>query len=96
MTSYANSDMVIKTVDDIVTRKNDNGSIILMKMNDSDNFFKIDGIASMIWRESVDNGRQLGEIFKLVIDGYEVEASTLEKDIDKLLQDLRSHKLIVE
>lgn len=96
MTSFANSEMLLKPVENIVTRKNDNGSVILMKMDDSDNFYKIEGVASFIWREAVDNCRSIGEIFDQIIKTHDVEPAQLDKDIKKLIDDLQSNQLIVE
>lgn len=82
-----------KTATDIVSRKNQDGTVIIMKMDDSNNFFKINGIAAEIWNQMA-NAESLDSIKKNILNSYDVTNEALEKDVTALLNTLTEKKLI--
>lgn len=91
MTRFDNIE--VKFQEDIVTRKNENGSIVLMKMDDSDIFFKINGIAAEIYTE-IEKGQKLNNIFKDLCSRYPDKEDQLISDIDSFLKKLDTLSLL--
>jgi Coenzyme PQQ synthesis protein D (PqqD) len=82
-----------KIVDEIVSRNNKDGTIIVMKLDDSNFFFKIDGVAAHVWKEMTSN-KQIGLIKEEILASYNTTRETLDGDIQNLLKDLLSNNLI--
>jgi len=78
-----------------VARKNPDGSMIVMKMDDSSFFYKIDGIASEVWSllsEKTSSDKLVSELTKKYPDFSE----NLQKDIPVFMTELLNKKLIME
>lgn len=78
---------------DIVSRKNDDGTTILMKMDDSETFYKIDGVAAEVWNKLSD-GMALASVVNEIVEKYDTETSVVEADIQNLVIDLEKFQLI--
>jgi hypothetical protein len=78
---------------ELVCRENQDGTVIVMKVDDSDNFFKIDGVAALIWNQ-LNNHKSLNEAYQSILEQYDVEASKLESDIQHFIETLSSKELI--
>lgn len=78
---------------DIVSRKNQDGTVVIMKMDDSNNFFKIDGVAAIVW-DGFATKKPLADIKKNIHDNYNVTDTQLNQDIDKLIKVLLEKQLI--
>lgn len=78
---------------DLVSRKNDDGTTILMKMDDSETFYKIDGVAAEVWNE-LSAGKSVKSVIEEVANTYETDPSTVENDVKNLLTDLEKFNLI--
>ena len=79
MNQFENRD--VKFQEDIVSRKNENGSIILMKMDDSDVFFRVDGIAADIYK-GIEGGKKLTEVYSDLCNRFPENKEQLANDID--------------
>lgn len=86
-------DKSITLKDDLVARNNDDGTIVIMRMDESSLFFKIDGIAADIWK-GLNKNQGLKEIFAEIKSQYDVEDEQLLKDISTFIGDLESRDLI--
>jgi hypothetical protein len=78
---------------EIVTRKNQDGTVVIMKMDDSNNFFKINGIASEVWN-AIQNEIPLNQLKQKITSEYDVTDDQLNKDIDSLIKTLIEKNLI--
>ncbi|PIK14024.1 PqqD family protein [Halobacteriovorax sp. JY17] len=83
----------IKFQEEIVSRKNENGSVILMKMDNSDVFFKVDGIAAEIYKE-LEKGKPLSEIFTSLTEKFPGKEDQITNDINSLLKKMRDYNLL--
>ena len=83
----------IQVADDIVSRGNKDGTFVLMKMDESDNFFKVTGVAAEVWR-GLSEGLQLEEIVTSIQNEFDVPKGQLENDINDFLTALKSKELI--
>jgi hypothetical protein len=86
-------DKNISLKDDLVARNNDDGSVVIMRMDESSLFYKIDGIAADVWK-GLNKNQNLKEIFAIIKTQYEVEDKQLMSDISNFIQDLESRELI--
>lgn len=81
---------------DVVSRQNRDGTIILLKMDNSDKFFKIDGVAAEIWKSitSENSSVTLGEAVSLVAKSHNVSVERVVSDTMPLLEKGLSFQLI--
>ena len=80
---------------EVIGRKNQDGTVVLMKLDESNLFFKIDGIAAAVWSEMTTK-KTAKELIQTFSDRYKSHIEQLEKDIPALLSDLLARKLVVK
>lgn len=80
---------------DVLSRVNEDGSIILMKKYNNKVFFKLDGLAAIIWKD-ISSGASLQEVMKNIVTEYDITEEQVQKDINSLLQALLRKDLIRE
>ncbi len=86
-------DKSISLKDDLVARNNDDGTVVIMRMDESSLFYKIDGVAADIWK-GLNKNQGLKEIFAEIKTQYDVEDNQLLSDITTFINDLESRDLI--
>lgn len=77
----------------IVSRSNQDGTVIIMKMDDSNNFFKINGIAAEIW-SGLSSNKTLDSIYVDILKNYDVTAEKLKTDSNLFLNALIEKDLL--
>lgn len=87
------TELQVTLLEDIVCRKNQDGTIVIMKMDDSDLFYKIDGIAAEIWLR-LEKKEVIRDIFSAIMDDYDVAEEKLKEDMLIFLKDLLKNELI--
>lgn len=89
-----NMDSIIEIPSDIISRINQDGTSVLMRMDNADVFYKIDGIASSVW-SGIEDGKKLEEIVTEIQKSHqEISKETILTDVNKFLSDLVKFKLI--
>lgn len=78
---------------DLVARNNDDGTIVVMRMDESNLFFKIDGVAAEVWK-GINANKGLQDIFNEIKSSYDVTDEQLQSDMEKFLSDLKCRDLI--
>lgn len=86
-------DTIFEASSDIVVRKNQDGTVIIMRMDDSEVFYKIDGVAAEIWSSIVEK-KNLNTIIDEIKEKNNVSEDVLCKDMDKFLKDLLKYEMI--
>ncbi len=86
--------VIVEALKDVVSRKNQDGTVVLMKLDDSNVFFKIDGIAAQVWEE-LSNKQSVGELVKKFQEKYPKHADKVESDIDSFLRGLVEKSLVM-
>jgi len=82
-----------KMSDDVVVRKNQDGTMIMMKMDDSNVFFKVQGVSVNVLKGIQDNkGPQ--DIIREIVDEYDVTADKVQSDVETFLSELVSKDLL--
>ena len=81
--------------EDIVSRSNQDGTVILMKMDEGNSFFKINGVAAEVWKEMVAK-KGLNEIAQTMYSTYNAPKEQIDTDIKNFLETLMSKNLITK
>lgn len=79
--------------DEIVASRNNDGSIVAMKVDDSDLFYKITGVATEVWNK-LEAGVNTDEIIASITSEYEISKDVVEKDIEEFYKDLLKFNII--
>jgi hypothetical protein len=82
-----------KIKDDVISRNNQDGTVILMRMDDGNSFFKINGIAAVVWKE-MQSSKSIEEIQKTILENYNTNESQVKSDVEKFVSDLAAKGLI--
>lgn len=84
-----------KVAEDIISRTNQDGTCVLMRMDDSSVFFKIDGVAAEVW-QSISKGQSASEILDQLAQKHSVEKSVIENDTKSFIQEVLDKKFITK
>lgn len=88
------SESHISLADDIVCRVNQDGTVIVMKMNEDEFFYKINGVAAEMWQKFSTESNNLGQILIDLAGIYSVPAEQILKDSQEFLSKVRDLKFI--
>jgi hypothetical protein len=80
--------------EEIVFRTNKDGTIVVMKMDDDEVFYKIDGVAAEIWQKISSKEANLGSIASTLSEEYEVSAQKIIEDAQPFLEKVTSLNLL--
>lgn len=80
---------------DIIASRNNDGSIVAMKVDDSDLFYKITGVATEVWTY-LEQGLKQTEIIEKISSDFEISKEEASKDIQTFLKDLIKFNIITE
>jgi hypothetical protein len=86
-------DKTVKVQPDLVARNNDDGTIVVMRMDESNLFFKIEGVAAEVWK-GLNKNRNLKQIYADIKSNYDVDDTQLLGDIEGFINDLKGRDLI--
>ena len=78
---------------DLVARKNQDGTVIVMKLDDSAVFYKIDGIAAAVWSE-LGNKPTLSELLSKFSEQHPNHREQIGRDVTNLVTALLGKQLI--
>lgn len=84
-----------KVAEDIISRTNQDGTCVLMRMDDSSVFFKIDGVAAEVWQE-IAKGSKVSNILDQLAQKHSVEKSVLENDTKSFLEEILNKNFITK
>ena len=79
---------------EIVFRTNKDGTVVVMKMDNDDKFYKINGVAADLWCHFNNNTKPLEEIFDTVSKSYSVSKEKIIADSEGFLSKISSLKLV--
>lgn len=86
--------VTLNEAEGVVSRINDDGKIILMKMDDSDSFFKISGVAADFWKNIFQHKMSTKEAINNLLESYNVEEKMLLEDLSHFIDKLKENKLV--
>jgi hypothetical protein len=86
-------DFIAKPAKNILFRKNSNGTVLIMKLDDEDFFFKIDGLAAEIWLK-IDGKTALSKIRSQILSQFKAPEARFDRDLNKFMSQLKKEKLI--
>ena len=91
--SQVDQQKVYQILEDVVSRNNQDGTFVLMKMDDSELFYKIEGVAAEIWK-GIEQKKNIASIKSQIMGEYNVAEDQLNKDIESFVTTLLSKKLL--
>ncbi len=71
-----------------IFRINTDGTVVVMKMDDDNNFFKITGLAASIWKSLSEEDKSLDEIAFQVTNEYDVSIDQARLDSEEFIKKL--------
>ena len=77
----------------IVSRNNQDGTIILMKMDEGSTFFKINGVAAEVWKE-LSEKKNLNQIKEKILMNYNSTEVKVNEDVENFIDSLVKKNLI--
>lgn len=92
------NDIVFKKNPDIVTRKIDNETILVpvfKASKDMNCIYTLNTAASKVW-ELIDGKKSLGDIREMVLEKFDTTGEEADKEIARLLRDLKGIKALTE
>jgi hypothetical protein len=93
MAQEITDDKVYEVNEDIVSRDNQDGTVVLMKMDESEIFYKIDGVAAAIWKE-IKSGKAVGNIKTDIMGQYDVTGEQLNSDLNTFVTELIAKNIL--
>jgi hypothetical protein len=81
--------------DSVISRRNQNGTVILMRLDKASSFYKIDGIAAEVWA-CLEAPKALEPVIDYFAKRYPAKAKSLHKDIDVLVKKLVKLDLLAQ
>ncbi len=84
---------VIRRIDDIVTSEID-GEVVMMSIEKGE-YYGLDLIGSDIW-ERMETRVKVTELIELLLEKYDVDQETCQKDVLGFLNELNAEKIITQ
>lgn len=87
---------MFKIKEDIVFTTHKDGTMIIMSLLDSENcYHKVTGISQDVFT-ALNSGKDLNVVKKEILSRYDVEGSTVEKDIETFISYLKVNNILEE
>ena len=93
MKKESNDDYVPVRARDILARKNSDGSVAILRLDNDQHFFLIDGLAAEIWN-GINGKTPLRAITKKIAGEHNPPVAKFESDTRKLIKSLQKAHLI--
>lgn len=84
----------IQVREEVVFRSNKDGSIVVMKMNDDDIFYKINGVAAEMWQKFSEKECNLGDVANDLSENYAIPSEKIILDAQVFLAKVLELELI--
>lgn len=90
-----NSDSSYMATKGVVSRRNQDGTIVLMRVDDAQFFYKIDGLAAAIWSE-LETPKRTSSLVSHFTALFPEQAEALQTEIPNFMNQLLSKELVFE
>jgi hypothetical protein len=84
----------IRIKEDVLFKKNTDGTVVVLKLDDDENYFVIDGMAAKAW-EMMEQEQDLGVIVKRLSSTEGVEEKVIQPHMDGFARQLLEEDLVV-
>ena len=91
--SFDQNTILVKS-NEFVHRINPDNTAILVKLSEEDEFYKIDGVASILW-QAIDGKSTVGQILDVLLNEYDVDLKQLVEDAGPFLDRLIELKIVL-
>lgn len=79
---------------EVLWRKNKDGTIAVMKIDDDQYFYQIDGLAAKIWLQ-IDNKKSIAKIKDIMVKKLKPPPGKFKKDLLVFFQELQKEQLVL-
>ena len=90
---FTTNDIIPSLQDNIISKRNIDGDLIILSLDQDDQFYKLNGVSSEIW-ESIDDEKSWAQILAPVLSIYEVTEKQLNEDMSQFVEDLKKYSLL--
>jgi hypothetical protein len=90
----AGASEVLKIDKDVLTRKNGDGSVAVMRLDNDEYFFTCDGLAAEIWN-AIDGRSSIEAIQVKLQKKYSPPQARFKKDLTNLIRKLKKERLVL-
>ena len=70
------------------------GEAVLLNLNDK-SYYRLNETAAAVWA-GFEKGESRDDILKSLLDQYEIDAEQAERDVNRVIADMKSRKLLVD
>ena len=86
-------DTVVRCAKDVLARKNSDGTVAIMRLDEDSYYYTLSDIAAEFW-SLIDGKSSIGAIKERLMAKYSPPAGIFDRDVAKLLSSLESARLI--
>jgi hypothetical protein len=79
----------------VVSRTNQDGTVVIMKMDEGNTFFKINGVAAEVWVD-LSKSKNINQIIRDIVGSYNETSEKIEEDVKNLIEQLLAKDLILK
>jgi len=87
------TDAIPRACKDVLHRERKGGTIVLLKLDNDQFFFRMSGLVAKIWK-LIDGKRSVSKIREVIRRRYNPPEARFTKDLQKLLKTLEKEELI--
>ena len=79
---------------EVLWRKNKDGTVAVMKIDDDQYFYQIDGLAAQIWLQ-IDSKKSIAKIKDIMVNKFKLPPGKFKKDLWVFFQELQKEQLVL-
>lgn len=84
----------VEIKEEIVFRSNKDGTVVVMKMDNDDMFYKITGVAAEMWQSFSEKNNNLGDVTGILAKNYSTSSDEIIKDAQDFLNKILELDLV--
>ncbi|MBI3557785.1 MAG: PqqD family protein [Deltaproteobacteria bacterium] len=86
-------DATFQRAKDVLSRRNVDGTVAIMRLADDQHFFTIEGVAAEVWL-MIDGQASINQIKETIMRKHKPSEARLDRNLSKLIKGLLKEKLI--
>jgi hypothetical protein len=84
---------VLQRHSEVLSRRNADGTVAMLRLDSDDSFYTIDGIAAEFWL-LIDDKLSIGQIKEKLVKRFQPPAPRFDRDVQTLVSELVKEKLV--
>jgi hypothetical protein len=87
------ADPVLRVEQDLLARKNTDGSLAIMRLDNDESFFILDGIAAEFWA-MIDGNSPISTLKQQLVRKHQPPVVEFDRDVARLVTELKKERLV--